>query len=449
MFAKRDIQAGTVLVAHEPPMISFPQRQDINFCTECAAPIGCLRDHLPDSCSLLPLAEEEAQQQLANSETGDQNSEPSLVFSEHRLSCAFCSTVQWCSQACQNAGALRHSMTCCQDPLDHFINNNLSTACSNSCSEENHRMIFGLATQAITLALSTVMTETFLAENGCSSIDGKVQRLCWWTEYGSHPLWWTLGKAETDTSVKKCREESTKEYIQILSKTLLGFIDEQKARTKNELILKSLVLELCTLNRIGELLGMLQCNVMEYDFVSPAQQFMEMVAEQDGDETLPPSVCGTALFPVCSLANHDCDPNASIEFIQESNHASLVALRKISADEEITNTYVPNGDWDCGDEDGRRFEHFEPTRTWKWMKAQVVDEDCISEDDIDASSGTISGEDDTTKCSDQNEERFPEGWDPKERQEALQEYGFDCQCKRCQHEKQHPPTNNGISYARA
>jgi len=181
---------------------------------------------------------------------------------------------------------------------------------------------------------------------------------------------------------------------------------------------------------------------------------------------------GCGLFPVLSLANHHCDPNASIEFLGESREGSLVALRDIPSGEEICVTYVPNGDWDCGEnEEGGRFRNFRPTRTWTYLNRGYDESDAQEEEDQDEGhkimeieeTGTSkvdayayesagftmaehgatvpSSSDDTEDHHDCNEkdssiqEIMNEGSNWSDRSRALSEYGFICRCARCEHEQ--------------
>ena len=103
------------------------------------------------------------------------------------------------------------------------------------------------------------------------------------------------------------------------------------------------------LKNLAEILEMSQCNIMEVEFPSPIQQCisdLQQIAEDtedkenedNGDQELDnrecrtssasgpesetsvlSSIAGSGLFPIPTLANHDCDPNASIEFLCESN----------------------------------------------------------------------------------------------------------------------------------
>lgn len=149
-----------------------------------------------------------------------------------------------------------------------------------------------------------------------------------------------------------------------------------------------MILQVCNLEHIGSILGMLQCNVMEYEYPSPICQYMEHVGEileqvqeeSNGDNAgqsklddcqddeshaialkagcewlvknilnktakeasgtandnqqiddnasattmTPPPILGSGLYPLLTLANHDCNPNASIEYLHESNRGSMV-----------------------------------------------------------------------------------------------------------------------------
>ena len=52
-----------------------------------------------------------------------------------------------------------------------------------------------------------------------------------------------------------------------------------------------------------------------------------------------PACKGWAVFPLLSLANHSCDPNCEVAFI-DSNMVRLLAQREIEAGEELSISYV-------------------------------------------------------------------------------------------------------------
>ena len=299
----------------------------------------------------------------------------------------------------------------------------------------------------------------------------------------------------------------------------------------------------CTLQNFAEVLGMLQCNVMEVEFASPCSQYIshlqqilqdveddENIMEEHDDDVsvvnttrshegggdaqdstmnhlqdkalgemqswletyetriaetanqvraLDP-IAGSGLFPILTLANHDCDPNASIEFLGESNKGSLVALRDIARGEEITITYIPNGDFDCGDEAGDRFRLFQPTRTWHYLnndlecasdsdgsveidiggcsdtegqggdlrvhsRNDMTREDCSHDSAHESNTNSIGDRADVIDKSEEDDcngdeedcdedELVSEGMFYKDRATALLEYGFECKCSRCLHE---------------
>lgn len=173
-------------------------------------------------------------------------------------------------------------------------------------------------------------------------------------------------------------------------------------------------------------------------------------------------VLGSGLYPLLTLANHNCNPNASIEFLKESNQGSMVALRDIPVGEEICITYVPNGssgldDSSLGDNaenSGNFFRHFEATRTWKWLNVNsttsgssldgdgsyeetevedsIEDNDCEDEEE-DANIDRLQTQESINghRSGEEMEESLIEGADPIERDKALLEYGFLCQCSRC------------------
>jgi len=192
---------------------------------------------------------------------------------------------------------------------------------------------------------------------------------------------------------------------------------------------------------------------MQYEYPSPAGQFLEQINEMLEDleeqkivldeQVDCGSIIGSGLYPLLSLANHNCNPNASIEFLNESNRGSMVATRNISEGEEICITYVCNGGIGSGDST-EYFRHFQPTRTWKWFNDKLLQEggdgveqeDSEDEDeaDQDANDGSARDSCDSSNNQELEEDEEPnnlEGSTVTERAKALIEYGFRCKCALC------------------
>jgi hypothetical protein len=329
------------------------------------------------------------------------------------------------------------------------------------------------------------------------SADWKDEDLFWWKEY-SHPLYWELGSSPKEPEQLENKAICEASH-QLLLKSFRGSIGDDSS------FWTDMLNRICTLENYAEILGMLQCNVMEVEFPSPVQQYISHLQqivedaedeenEDNGDQELDTkeyrawvenylatqsssesatesetnvlsSISGSGLFPILTLANHDCDPNASIEFLGESNQGSLVALRDIACGEEITITYIPNGDMDCGDETGDRFRHFQPTRTWLYLN-QNANEDSAGNGDSDQEVGSVDQEergfddgqpdgsdkgdgDDQVNEDDQDNDSHADGSEASEdefdvvtdgaswedRAKSLLNYGFACHCGRCEHEQ--------------
>jgi hypothetical protein len=546
MFATRDITCGELIIAHEDPIVSS-SISNRHFCHSCVTPLDSLRDHLqapldlPLPCFLESSSEEPA---AADHDAG-------LCFTKNHsiLSCPKCQQVAWCSDSyCQEKGKRIHDLLC---------STTTATALTKFYESVENPLIFQLAAQGVALIIMATMVESgssgsrsssssssSLEEEtaSASSIDKKKEQLYWWRDYGSHPLWWKeVGSSpESSSSVSSSsrsstrRREQTLQFCQALRTVVSrsiprdGHSGNQPAHsttsTRTRSSMKSrIVKDVCSHEQVGELLGMLQCNVMEFEYPSPVQQYMEHVEhqqqvleeeehgeeEQTGDNknvkhqnedsgltwlaknihmpeeeeeeeeeeepntdinaasrrttVLLPSatpVMGSGLYPLLTLANHDCDPNASIDFLQESNRGSMVALRDICQDEEICITYVENGDWDAGG-NSDRFEHFKATRTWKWLNqptAEEEEEDHETDDskqsneeeeeddmgDEDSSSsvgqemiGSVENEQQeaAARLEDDDEDALPEGSNQMDRAKTLSEYGFECSCDRCRTEK--------------
>ena len=194
---------------------------------------------------------------------------------------------------------------------------------------------------------------------------------------------------------------------------------------------------------------------------TPEPEIMPETLESLSD--LIPGLVGTGLFPLLTLANHDCNPNASIEFLGECSKASMVARRHIQKGDEITITYVPAGNDDASDDDSdardsdanngtshdsaeasNRFKHFKPTRTWDYFsKLEVWDDDDDADDDDDDDDGSDNDDDsgndhdhDDNDGGEDGESTCLEGSTWQERERMLRPYGFICHCTRCSTERE-------------
>jgi hypothetical protein len=508
MFATKPIACGDLIIKHEEPILHVlaippppPTRTAAttnnniyptsSFCHVCVTPLGSLRSHHLSAPLDLALPGLDAHEQ-------------GILFTTDHKTCPEChhqEGASWCSTACWEKGRQQHTYLC---------DNNSSTA-SRSLHEfftrQENPIIFQLATQVILLLVCNLETLTIDNNNNKNNDNNNdkikddelpLDQLLWWKDYGSHPLWWTIGASENWTK----RKEQTVELFTELQRLLIS-------PWKHPMDI------ICTVENIGSILGMLQCNVMEFSYPSPLQQYMEQVEDimatssQDGEEEekeehvnatitkpldilalekglawiekhismpnddnttnasdnnlLPANpVLGSGLYPLLTLANHNCNPNASIEFLKESNQGSMVALRDIPVGEEICITYVPNGSsgldgnnlGDDAEDSGNFFRYFEATRTWKWLNVNSTtsgssldgdgsyeetetedsmgDNDCEDEEEdanIDRlqTQESINGD----HSGEEMEESLLEGADPIERDKALLEYGFQCQCSRC------------------
>ncbi|KAL7527844.1 hypothetical protein ACHAXR_002163 [Thalassiosira sp. AJA248-18] len=480
MFATKHISCGDLIIANEDPIVccrSVTLDHSIsNTCNTCATPIGSLRkNHLmaPDDL-ILPYLDHDDER---------------LVFTTTTIPC--CKEAAWCSNKCYRKGRVQHDIVCNSSSLKEFYSN------------QENPIIFQLATQSITLIISHYFSDSLSKKKEDSKTP--IQQFYWWKDYGSHPLWWEVGSL-TSRDTKK--DQATK-FCKVLQEVLI----ESDVCEKS--LAPDLISQVCNLENVGSILGMLQCNVMEYEYPSPIQQYMEHVgdileqvqeesrlteqsklddcqggeddeshaaalkagcewlikrihnktAEETGSSTAndskdkqqtisnaattmtPPPILGSGLYPLLTLANHDCNPNASIEYLQESNRGSMVATRDILVGEEICITYVVNGE--VGGGDGcEYFRHFGPTRMWKWLNSNddddgdEYDESCTTEQGLDENEEHDNDDHDCLASNDgsveeqkNEEEQPPEGSNQIERANALLGYGFDCQCQRCLNEK--------------
>ena len=348
-------------------------------------------------------------------------------------------------------------------------------------------------------------------------------------------MWWELGDHHTaqerDDRKQLCQESATllSNYLKSKAKAIVSSSRTKKddaTRSSSSLFcLEEVIDDLCSLEQYGSIVGMLQSNAMQIDIPLPKAQYLahltnmlddarllDPTQDDDGpsdeelqcrnwleayyndnrskipqqhpssesaedkddsqlEHSVSASMIGSGLFPILTLANHSCDPNVSIEFLdQESNIGSMVALRDIQKGEELCITYVANGDFDCGDDEGRRFRNFGTTRLWKVLnddgehhddqegqEEQDHDELLVLDQDKDtgeesscdeySDTNNVATENDhseTNRTSDntkeEEEDQPAEGSNWHDRQRALQEYGFICKCRRCIHEQ----TNDNV-----
>ncbi|KAL7459532.1 hypothetical protein ACHAWC_011323 [Mediolabrus comicus] len=419
MFAISNIACGDIIISNEEPIVQCSSRPNRAICSFCATPIGTLRkDHLMVPYDLsLPFLD------------GDDDDPNGLVFTTSHVKCHQCKDTVWCSDlSCQTCKEQQHTIICpFSKPLKDFY---------DSCSKDTVP-IFQLATKAVLVALSH-----FISASREEHLP--IDQFYWWRDYGSHPLWWEVGGSDS-----KCdKKDKATRFVSVLQNALI-----QSAVSKKINVSESIVCEICSINHVGSILGMLQCNVMQYEYPSPAGQFLEQINEmlEDLEEQKIVldehvdcgSIIGSGLYPLLSLANHNCNPNASIEFLSESNRGSMVATRNISEGEEICITYVCNGGIGSGDST-EYFRQFHPTRTWKWLNDKLLqeggdgDEQEDSEDEDEADQDANDGGE-RHSCDSSNNEGVKEDEEPNnlegstvtERAKALIEYGFQCKCALC------------------
>ena len=495
MFATRMIGCGEVIIANEEPIVSTRHKHATKdlFCENCAAPLRNLRCHVLGSISgSEDIVGGTNQSNLHYDHLPFLGKDDGVTFVRQGIQCHYNDEYRgielWCSERCAHYG----------NEIHQFLHQRSSQHSKDlSCffvEVESNGPIFKLAMEGITRSLIICLENLQLSTTSSSSSQGvDIEALLWWRDYGSHPLWWEVGNENHATK----RRSETSRFCALLRSLLEVSIDNSntfrgsstnEVRTKIKKVKE--YLDICSLGYVGELLGMLECNVMEFEYPSPLQQYLEHLEMKEEEEDLGDSailkggkacpslpktlsdwtehfenklhdnvhvgpIVGSALYPLLTLANHSCDPNASIDFLGESNRGSMVALRDIAEGEEICITYVPNGDFDAGGSSSR-FDAFSPTRTWAYLSGlEVDDSDCdidnrqIQEDRERNGLEAQPDSDDETASQSQDEEQGDsdeqsqslqddEGVSWRTRSEALIEYGFKCECRRCLHEQTRP-----------
>lgn len=473
--ATRKFHVGDVIVT-DNPMVSHASSQTHFLCNSCHCPVADLR------CQLNHLLQSD-NQQLPFPIIGKGQGP---VYDQSFNSCSLCHAV-WCSSCstCSSYNALReeHDLLLCQKASKenlHWLN--FATLSTNS----SFCLVGKVVTKSIVAlakAVSDDSTDVSILFDAC----------CWWEQY-NHPVWWELlGRDD------KRREECKRGHnllLNALKVSILRMYTSSSSSSSSNChnILLDFIDQKITLEKYGQIMGMLECNVMEIDFASPLQEYFSALPEiqniqkreeeeerrnsgkkrkrflTDQEEewksmkmfgsslkeliNCTSNILGTGLYPLLSLSNHSCDPNASIEFLDESNKGYMLALRDIMVGEEITVTYVPNGEDD--NVDPERFRFFKPTRTWTYFDSMleempegelehyedlIVMEKGIGEEDNEEEEEMENVINDSgmgvVKKNEEDGEGEGSSW--QERHDALLSFGFVCECSRCVEErtKQH------------
>ena len=230
MFATRLISCGDIIVANEDPIVHCGEiassSPEPRVCNACATPIGSLRDnHL-----MVPSSEEDLILPYLDDGRG-------LVFTTSSdiitTTCQTCEEAAWCSRECHQKELLQHAVVCSSTSLTDFYN-----------ARENP-IIFRLATQSITLILSHLASLPKEEQH-------PIQRFFWWKDYGSHPLWWEVGSSRGN------KEVQATEFCNVLRGVLMEAVIQKRVEVD-----RASILQICTLENVGSILGMLQCNVMD------------------------------------------------------------------------------------------------------------------------------------------------------------------------------------------
>ena len=238
MFAISNISCGELIIDNEDPIVqccsTLQYDKPNNVCHTCATSIGTLRGshlHAPNDL-IFPYLEDDDHQ--------------GLVFTTSEISCQGCKEVVWCSNTCYQKSSLQHTLVCDSSTLKDFYD------------KQDNANIFQLATKSITLVLSHIASLSQEEQT-------PVEKFFWWKDYGSHPYWWEVG------AFKHTKKSQAQEFCNMLHETIL--------HQKSVEIEEAFIHKLCTLENIGIILGMLQCNVMEYEYPSPTQQYMMCIEE--------------------------------------------------------------------------------------------------------------------------------------------------------------------------
>jgi hypothetical protein len=418
LISKTHIRCGEIIISEDPVLqIQTPGNELPNkiICSCCHRPLCGLRKQLKqiNSICLPPFKRVPTDECIG-------------------FKCKDCNTL-WCKRCTKEKHAFQlikmsHLLWCKHEPL---VNQYLEY----STKQKMPQLL--LAAQAFIKIISHSLI-LFKKDTDWQNI--KENHIAWWRQY-AHPKWWNIHNS-LSTEEKKKRKRICNIAFNLLFKVL-----KRRLKLLKKDFIVPLLLQILSVEHFGEVMGMLSCNVMVIDITSPCQEYFQLFdqlnekakhrshnaslcidnqTQVNSSDILPEAINGSGLYPLLSLANHHCDPNASIEFLSSFNKASLVATRNIQPNREIFITYIPTNNVNEIDFNPDRFRNYTPSRTFNELKTYFE-----TSDDEDSDEGGGDEVDDTCSVLDYDNKDENDATGVKQRQEKLLEYGFKCKCTLC------------------
>ena len=212
-----------------------------------------------------------------------------------------------------------------------------SEACENAAFDEGHRLLCGAS--AFTKFARRTNAYLFGARVaarvacGCAEI----------AEFCCSAPWWELEAGNDREEAARLREEAA-HALRLLRGALFG--DQRKRRRDDDGWL--------SLTTWGRLLGQIRQNAICVELQNPVAEVLPALREWHdagfGGAAIAdvlralrrrgvPPARGTALLPLVACANHDCEPNAEVHFLERAM-AIVVATRAIAEGEAVTISYI-------------------------------------------------------------------------------------------------------------
>ena len=290
MYATRDIECGSIIIDREDPIVSTHRNTTSTaqagdyysngkrFCHFCVTPLGNLQDHV----NFLTRGSDDGLSKYLDDNAGLQ-----FTTKEPSLECNDCQQVAWCSQQCAEAGQPRHRLLCRRKNGKKKQNIEQQTPLQAFYNSVENPAIFQLAVDgiaAILVAAEVELGKQSMKTKGPKKSDALTDPSIFhfWEDYGSHPLWWEVGNA---TNFEE-RKSQCQEFTNLLSRDVFILRPSLQSRNISSLI-ESIKTKICNLENIGKLLGMFQCNVMEFEYLSPLEQYwnhLQQEIEEDDDK---------------------------------------------------------------------------------------------------------------------------------------------------------------------
>lgn len=376
LHATRALERGTLLVTEEPlASMQLPGNAEaVVSCMHCLRLVGSLETQLQHATRHVPTRRKWS---LGDALDGDDDG---VIAAD--TPCTGGCGARFCSQACQAAAAAGGHELLCAPPsgksahalaVAHFR--------EHALAEYSGFYLFGATLVCLILAAlrsrvakcSSCFSGGLPCQVCLSAARAPLAPFC-------RSVWWDIAHVGGDTAAESAR------YRKAIRASALESLRRLRAALEAQGV-EARHVQWLTADEWGQLLGLARQNSLCVEVESPMRDFLctlrawaagceedngvsalletvdeaEVAAAEDdeGEEgagCVPEAVMGTALYPQISCLNHSCAPNCHVRFARDGGDhtATLQTTRRVAEGEELTISYI-----DCNERarvDERRAE---------------------------------------------------------------------------------------------